>query len=580
MSARSSFALCAAGLLTALTGTACEGSTSSEHDAAPGTDGSGAEAGSGARDSSLPNETDGGPRVLLAPIDDVTVDEEEDLVVHIDAAPDARVFLEGAPPGSVWDEPARTLSFRPDFIQGGRSHEVIVHAAGLATCAREVFTLTVRDTITPREPDVLTETENSYYRFLRVSLVTDDYLDPPALAGRTYEAVLTIPKRASAGAPAPLRIGLHGSGGSAANVASDHSFGIGPSEPIITWWSGQAQSAPEPASGQVNDYSQRRILHLLDWIDRHHPGVDRDAVTVTGQSMGGVGAMWMAARHGRHFAVADGRLAMTSARLLGAGRTRTMTAHWGSPEEALLAEDGRVVWDSYDLSRAVRDAAEAREVFYLVNNAKNDRLTGFEHWIVPSPVTGTTALEALQRHHVGHQVGWDQRDHTTGGPFWDRLDATSVVRRDRSFPAFSRSSADDDAGMVRDDATMSGDDYGVINRYFEWRSEAIVDQFDRYEIPIVLDLEIVSAGPRAPEDDGYDGALPIVADVSIRRAQRFRALPGEEVRWRLVGEDGATREGSVLADDEGIVTVPALPWGITTQTLHLERTQARCWPSS
>ena len=517
---------------------------------------------------------------LLDPVVDQAVAEEETLSIVIHADPSARVFVDDAPPGSRWDEAARTLTFTPDFIQGARAYPVSVTAISRDERATESFTIDVEDTIHPRDPEILRVTDGWQATHIRVVQTTDDYLDPPGLAGRELEAVITVPEAASADSLMPMRITLHAAGGAPTAVGGPDRFGLAPHNPEGNWWGGRAEVLPdEPTTGRVLDYSQRRVLHLLDWVTRNYPGVDQNAIMLEGQSKGGVGVLWMAARHGRHFSRVYARLAMAAARLMRGGMDDAFEGHMGPHEMSLLTERGLPAWDDYDLMRALRDDPEAASLHYLVYNAKNDRLTTFHHWIQPSPHTGETGVEAMQRHRVGHEVGWDQRDHSDGTPFWDMSRSSRDVRRDRAFPAFSRSSADDDAGAVEADGSFSGDDYGVLNRYFEWTSEEIVDTRAALSIPMRADYVEVAppTDGRPPRDDGYAGATPIVADVTVRRAARFVCLPGERVRWRWVPAAGDPSEGEVDADEAGLVTVPQLPFTPEGGTLHLERSEVRPW---
>jgi hypothetical protein len=195
---------------------------------------------------------------------------------------------------------------------------------------------------------------------------------------------------------------------------------------------------------------------------------------------------------------------------------------------------------------------------------------------LPDAPTSGRVLDALAHHRVGHLLGWDQRNHSSGTPFWQGLDRTSRVRRDRAFPAFARSSADDDPGEHVDALMFTGDAYGVINRYFEWDAAGIEDTFGRFAMSVRLDATIVpeptNGGP--PEGDGYAGTLPIHADITIRRAQRFRCLPNERVRFRIATATGA-HEGEVAADPSGLVTVPDVAVPIDGALLVLERADVR-----
>ena len=76
-----------------------------------------------------------------------------------------------------------------------------------------------------------------------------------------------------------------------------------------------------------------------------------------------------------------------------------------------------------------------------------------------------------------------------------------------------------------------------------------------------------------PPDEGYpttgdrpDGPLPIVVDVTLRRVQAFRLLPGEQVTWSMGAQSGA-----VDADERGVVTIEGVEIGAEPEVLSVWR---------
>jgi hypothetical protein len=105
---------------------------------------------------------------LLGVIDAVALDEHEGAAISIPAREGARVFLLDAPAGAHFDEPARVLRFTPDFIQGGRTYAVTVVVIDIEARAESTFTITVRDTIHPPDPEVVSTTDGYMIRLVRV----------------------------------------------------------------------------------------------------------------------------------------------------------------------------------------------------------------------------------------------------------------------------------------------------------------------------------------------------------------------------------------------------------------------------
>jgi hypothetical protein len=60
------------------------------------------------------------------------------------------------------------------------------------------FEIDVVDTIEPPEPVVEQVSVQAGYTRIKLSQITDDYLDSPGHAGRSFEAYVTVPDGASA----------------------------------------------------------------------------------------------------------------------------------------------------------------------------------------------------------------------------------------------------------------------------------------------------------------------------------------------------------------------------------------------
>jgi hypothetical protein len=89
----------------------------------------------------------------------------------------------GLPPGAWWDEAARTLTFRPDFIQGGRSHAVTFTAREEEETAQAHLVLQVNDTLRPPEPRLVRVETLPGSQRLTLEQPTDTWLDSPDMPG-------------------------------------------------------------------------------------------------------------------------------------------------------------------------------------------------------------------------------------------------------------------------------------------------------------------------------------------------------------------------------------------------------------
>ncbi|MCA9717200.1 MAG: hypothetical protein H6713_31700 [Myxococcales bacterium] len=514
-----------------------------------------------------------------------------------------RLHVTGLPPGARWYAERDELVFQPDFIQGGDAWEVEITADDGDARATASFTIAVNDTIQPPAPELLSSESHDGYTRLALRQRTDEWLDSPGNAGRGFMAYVTGPTGDVPPASRPVRIMLHGYDSWPSSSGWEGEYRIMPHDPENTYWWGYAETLPERAPAiSVPEYTQRRILHLLEWTLDTFPGADPARVYVEGASMGGAGAMTLGLLHARHVAWVEASIGQAIPRNHRPLRIEQLSTLWGAPEQNLPDEAGptaRPVWDAGDLTRALLESAEARDQFLYTKHGKDDPIIHFGALVHASPATGRTLLDALQEARAGHYAIWDEGGHGEPDPllgdrWWQQgwnpiFDDTSYLRRDLAFPAFSSSSLDDDPGDgegngaqawdessgfagaidVAGDTGWNGDIAGAYNRFLRWDARALVDTIDGFEVPLrALNGEGAPApAPGYPTlGDRVDGELPVTVDVTPRRVQAFRCQPGERVRWRF-GED----EGEVTADADGSVTVPGLELDVEWTTLTLER---------
>ena len=361
-------------------------------------------------------------------------------------------------------------------------------------------------------------------------------------------------------------------------------FGIGPSEPYVSWWTGQHENYPNPptATTRVPNTSQRRILHLIDWVTRTFPGVDRERVHMSGASMGGTGALFFALRYGYHLSEASSAVGMTAIGLAQSGHQSALEQYWGPKAMALKDDTGMNVWDRYDITRALRDDPQVRNIPIHTDSGVNDSIIQFHHISSASPVSGKSWVQAAQAYKIGHRIFWDQREHTTNensplpGYWWGQLPQVATYARNKPFPAFTRSAIDNvpPAFNASTNSFTGNDARGALGRFLAWNTSGIVDTHTRLEMPLFVRTEpaAVFIGAEYPSaGDGYTGPLPIAADVTIRRAQKFLALPWETIHWSF-----GPLNGTVNADQDGLITIPQLPIPGQTSatTLILRRSSA------
>jgi hypothetical protein len=508
---------------------------------------------------------------------------------------DIRMYALNLPAGAQFNASTQTIKFKPDFVQGSKTHEIIIAATDGQATGTATLTLTVIDNISPPWPTITSTEVHSNHLRLALSQTTDDYLESPSEAGREYLARIIIPTSGTGMDQFPVRVFLHGFGGGPYNGGVGGQFRIYPADPDNTYWWGHSYESSAP------NYTQRRVLHLIEWILRHYPEADPNRVYVTGPSMGGAGAAELGLLYARHFSHVDSTIGQMIARNHRPSRIQQLSGLWGSPQDNFDSGNGIGAWDRQDLTRALRDEHDAKNQFIYTKHGKDDPTIHFGAVTHASPQTMYSFYDALQVYRIGHFVVWDEGGHGSADPVlgsnwwnddWNRsTDEITYLRRNLAFPAFTRSSANNDPGdgssngtrtwndtrgysgtvATPEDTGWNGDVAGTMNRYLRWDSRAIKDTWARFEIPIRAKFDDQGSAPTnnyPASGDKYFGPTPIRADVTLRRIQAFHCLPQEPITWTYGQQTGIIR-----ADNEGTVTIPEINISREFQTLVLVRTE-------
>ena len=501
------------------------------------------------------------------------------LVEDPDGAPPP-LYLLDLPPGARWDAVAERLEWTPDFTQGGATYPVRFLSEEGGCRVEGTLDVQVTDDIQPPAPVVIAEEDLGDFTRLRVQQMTDAWLDSPLHAGQTFEAVIMVPAAAE---PLPVKVLLHNAGGAPSEVGDPHAIQIAPHDPDDTaWWGYSATQAdlgghPGDAGDDVAPYTARRVLHLLDWALTEIPEADGARIYVTGQGIGGTGAALIAGAFPRHFAVVEADRPHPLPLSWPAARQVALAPKWGLPAE-------RAVWSALDLTRRFVDAGSP--LFWMLHHGKDDPEVRFSVVAGASPATGASLLDALQGSLTGHLAVWDEGgavgspDPVLGEGWWSDgwhpiFDEAASIRLDQAWPAFTDSAADEDPGegdgapgdpAVAGDTGFDGDLAGARGRALRWDAAALVDEADRFELPLY-----VADGGAAPPVQGYPplgdrlSTVPTTATVTVRNIQRFFFGADDDVRW-IFGEASGVVRGA-----DGLLTLPGLTLTSDPQTLILER---------
>jgi len=525
----------------------------------------------------------------------ITLDEESEGTVTLTTTGMTRFDVTNLPPGARFDYAKAQLVFRPDFTQAG-AYDVTVTGRGAGITKEVHVRIDVRDTFAPPTPVVVTSTPGTGYTRLLVRQTADTFLESPSGAGRTFDTIVVVPTAATATSRAPVVVSLHGFGGAPnAGAAGTTAFRIEPHDPDNTyWWGHHDGTTSPPTTGKVPEYTARRVLHLVDWLKKTYPGADADRIFMSGGSMGGAGALTIGLLHARHFAGVEATIAQVVPRNHRPSRVTQLTTLWGSREANLGG-----AWDLMDLTRALRDDAEARDQFLFTKHGKDDPTIHFGAVVTASPLTKKSYYAIVEEEKIGHYAVWDEGAHGPADPVmgaswwdagWSRIsDPKARLVRSKPFPAFTASSVNDDPGddkgngkvafsaergfsgtlEAAGDTGWGGAIAGAMNRFLRWDIAGIVDEPNKLALPLYVVTAPGEAPPRAgypTRRDLYTGSTPVVVDVTPRRTRAFRPMPGERVRFTY-----GSRTGTLTPNADGSVTVPRVVVDAIPVTLELTR---------
>jgi len=309
-----------------------------------------------------------------------------------------------------------------------------------------------------------------------------------------------------------------------------------------------------PTTGLVCDYTSRRMVYLLRWARRTFP-IDTARVYTMGYSAAGSGAAMLT------FAAPE----LIAGTLCGLGKydfsvvdeadstcqfntgnvLRTISNElWGTVQTDLPTTCGLPVFDRLNLGFMAGHQEPVAVPLLVSTDGRRDNVLGWTEKV--------DFYRAMQLHRQGGYFFWDERDHYASGAVWSPMENLNYLWRfctNRSFPALSNCSADDDPGNGAPD---SGDLVGTINGFVEWDT-TLVDEWDRWQTTLNLrDLLTVTGTIHAPES--------LTVDVTPRRLQRFGSVPGEPCAYRVVrtGDGAVVQSGNVLPDSIGRLTVTAV----------------------
>ena len=132
------------------------------------------------------------------------------------------------------------------------------------------------------------------------------------------------------------------------------------------------------------------------------------------------------------------------------------------------------------------------------------------------------------------------------------------IRKNEACPVFTHASSDQRPTWLNKPG--ESDESGQINAFFRWKSVK--------DTPTVFAMRLWLEGaasdktpPNAPKES--------VADITLRRLQKFQVVADKSYEWELVREGKSLASGVISPDPAGLLTIPKATITVTPVELRV-----------
>jgi hypothetical protein len=418
----------------------------------------------------------------------------------------------------------------------------------------------------------------------------------PAVANAiqyAYDYAVYAPRAADCGgvlpATLPVVVSLHGwDGNSYAPRTEDPDpygwcvYRIYPIDQSETWWFGFARdhdyrAGDAPTTGDtIGNYTERRVLRMVYDLLRDPPGpaADLDRVFIFGGSMGASGTLAVALRYPTVFAAAYAGQPMTNYATSGDGGgvdwRSDVTPKWGAVAANLpvsIAAPGDWAADLQIYNGTGVWTWQNHQAQLVALRGRDATPLGIAHGVEDDVIEWSTqgqpvyaALNSSRQVWGGAAVPGDHSWTGFGGSLYNLDQDTRpggalvpffsfLPLRNETVPGLSNGSTNaplpptgvgDYNLAVRWSASWDDWDGAPVDTPALWAMSFCYQDVDRY---------INECG----------SGQPLTIDITPRRMQHFPRVPGAGYRWenRRVRDDVLVASGVIVADSDGLITVPA-----------------------
>lgn len=280
--------------------------------------------------------------------------------------------------------------------------------------------------------------------------------------------------------------------------APDDCYGLYPQSDA--WW------------GRDNAATEKRVIETVAWAIKKYK-IDPNRVYLAGISMGGSGSLGIGMRHGEIFASMMVWVPAGTEHV-----TRSMFLGRKTPPDTAISDPPIL------LNISAQDDGWSKGQDVLLKGVVEKKYSMIFGW-GPFGHTGDTRAYVK---NCGLVMAF---------PWLE-------IRRNEAYPVFLGATSDQKPPWLH---PKGADERGQVNAYFRWKN--VKDEPSEFAMRIWLEA------PRKVES-AYPAPKESVADVAIRRLQKFKVPAGKTCAWELVRDGKVLSNGTTQPDADGLLTIP------------------------
>lgn len=292
------------------------------------------------------------------------------------------------------------------------------------------------------------------------------------------------------------------------------------------WWGGmhsKDQGLIKRNSGGATMPVEKRVMDTVKWVIQEY-GIDPNRVYLSGNSMGGSGALGIGMRHGDVFAAIKANVP--------AGIDHVSNRMYFPPQEVpahVILPDPPV---TIDYSAPNDGWSEGHDRFV---KSMNDRKYSLIFYWGPFGHANNSA-QIMKVNDLIDSFDW------------------LTIKKNQPYAVFTNASCNSPMPWPND---LKSKTAGQVNAFFRWTNTSAS--------PDKLEVSLYLVNPAALTTK-FDIPKEARADVTLRRTQSFQLKPNQAFHWTFGDAKGAGQ-----ADAQGLVTIPTLKITSAPTTLTVTR---------